>query len=73
MSDRFTDSSLAYQGAGRNLGFETVWNLHRLALGSLLPDITVCLRVDLEAGLARAARRKRNAGKAVSEALIDEH
>lgn len=72
VSDRFTDSSLAYQGAGRELGFETVWALHQLALGMLLPDLTICLSVDVESGLARAARRNRDSGGPVSEARIDE-
>lgn len=57
VSDRFTDSSLAYQGMGRGLGFESVMELHRLALGDLLPDITICTHVDVELGLERAHRR----------------
>lgn len=71
VSDRFTDSSLAYQGAGRDLGFETVWSLHHLALGLLLPDLTVCLSVDVETGLARANHRNQKASGLVSEARID--
>ena len=54
VSDRFTDSTLAYQGEARGLGFETVLQAHRLALGSLLPDLTICISIDVEAGLARA-------------------
>jgi dTMP kinase len=57
VSDRFTDSTLAYQGVGRGLGFETVLDVHRLALGDLLPDLTICVDVDVEMGLARARRR----------------
>ncbi|HZS55672.1 MAG TPA: dTMP kinase [Bryobacteraceae bacterium] len=57
VSDRFTDSTLAYQGAARGLGFETVMQVHRLALGDLLPDITICVDVDVELGLSRAHRR----------------
>ncbi|MGH9611409.1 MAG: dTMP kinase, partial [Bryobacteraceae bacterium] len=57
VSDRFTDSTLAYQGAARGLGFQTVLELHRLALGSLRPDITICLAVDVAEGLARARHR----------------
>ncbi len=44
VSDRFTDSSLAYQGAARGIGMETVQAVHRVAVGSLLPDLTVCMR-----------------------------
>jgi dTMP kinase len=57
VSDRFTDSTLAYQGEARGLGFETVLQAHRLALGSLLPDLTLCISIDIEAGLARAHER----------------
>lgn len=72
VSDRFTDSSLAYQGAGRDLGFETVWELHKLALGDLLPDLTICLSVNVSVGLARATKRNRSSNGPVSEARIDE-
>jgi dTMP kinase len=57
VSDRFTDSSLAYQGEARQLGFETVLALHRLALGALLPHLTLCISLDVAAGLERAYRR----------------
>jgi dTMP kinase len=57
VSDRFTDSTLAYQGEARGIGFETVLEAHHLALGSLFPDLTICIDLDLEAGLARARHR----------------
>lgn len=57
VSDRFTDSSLAYQGEGRQLGFDSVLTLHRLALGALLPDLTLCISLDVAAGLERAYQR----------------
>lgn len=59
VSDRFTDSTLAYQGCARNLGFETVWSAHRLAVGLLLPDLTLCIDIDVTVGLARAHARNR--------------
>lgn len=61
VSDRFTDSSLAYQGAGRGLGFDLVLALHRLALGELFPDITLCVDIDVATGLERAHGRNRRA------------
>jgi dTMP kinase len=55
--DRFVDSSLAYQGAGRGLGVEEVRALNRFATGGLAPDRTLLLRIDARAGLARAGER----------------
>ena len=57
VSDRFTDSSLAYQGEARQLGFDTVLALHRLVLGTLLPDLTLCISLEVQAGLERAYQR----------------
>jgi dTMP kinase len=71
VSDRFTDSTLAYQGEGRGLGFDRVFEAHRLALGSLLPDLTICVSMDIEAGLARAHRRNQRAAIEESEARLD--
>jgi dTMP kinase len=71
VSDRFTDSSLAYQGEARGLGFERVLELHRLTLGSLMPDLTIYLDVDVELGLARAEQRNLGDSKRQSEERID--
>jgi dTMP kinase len=57
ISDRFTDSSIAYQGAGRGLGLNTVLELDRIACHGLIPDITLCIDIDSETGLARARAR----------------
>lgn len=55
--DRFTDSTEAYQGGGRELGSEIVLDLHRLICGGLQPDLTLLLLPGLETSLARARRR----------------
>jgi dTMP kinase len=55
--DRFVDSSLAYQGAGRGLGVEAVRRLNAFATRGLQPDRTLLLRIDPEAGLARVSGR----------------
>ena len=55
--DRFVDSSLAYQGAGRGLGVEEVRALNAFATGGLAPDRTLLLRIDPGAGLARVDGR----------------
>ncbi len=60
LSDRFTDSSLVYQGIGRGLGAEAVLALDRIACRGLAPDLTLLIAIDLETGLRRAhARNKR--------------
>jgi len=58
--DRFVDSSLAYQGAGRNLGVEQVRAINRFATGGLDPDRTLLLQLD--PALARARSRDRLQG-----------
>jgi dTMP kinase len=55
--DRFTDSTEAYQGGGRQLGSERVLELHRLVCGDLQPDLTLLLLPSLESSLARARNR----------------
>lgn len=55
--DRFVDSSLAYQGGGRELGVEVVAAINEFATGGLKPDRTLLLDVDLEVGRARQGRR----------------
>jgi dTMP kinase len=57
LCDRFTDSTEAYQGGGRELGSAEVLELHRLLAANLQPDLTLLLLPSLEASLARARRR----------------
>ena len=66
--DRFVDSSLAYQGAGRELGIEEVRRLNRFATGGLTPDRTLLLRIDPAVGLARVAGRAEDADRLEREA-----
>ena len=54
VSDRFADSSVAYQGAARGLGVGEVIGLTDTATDGLWPDLTVLLRIDPEVGLRRA-------------------
>jgi len=51
--DRFVDSSLAYQGAGRGLGIDAIAAVNRFATGGLRADLTLYLRVDPAVGAAR--------------------
>jgi len=55
--DRFVDSSLAYQGAGRGLGVDAVRAINDFGTGGLAPDRTLLLRVDPATGRARQAGR----------------
>lgn len=57
LCDRFLDASIAYQGAGRQLGVERVAELHRLMGVTLEPDLTILLDMPVEEGLERMAAR----------------
>ena len=54
LTDRYIDSSIVYQGGGRQLGEERVARLNRWATNGLVPDLIILLDVDAETGLARA-------------------
>lgn len=71
LCDRFTDSTLVYQGAGRGLGSDVVLTLEKIACRGLSPDITIYLDIDLETSLARAQARNRT-GTANESRLDDE-
>lgn len=58
LCDRFTDSTEAYQGGGRELGSVPVLALHRLLCGNIHPDLTLLLLPNLDASLARARNRR---------------
>ena len=60
LSDRFTDSSEAYQGGGRKLGSEAVLALDRALCGGLQPDLTILLDCDPARSVTRARRRNRH-------------
>ena len=57
LCDRFTDSTEAYQGGGRDIGSSTILELHRLICGDLQPDLTLLLLPSLEKSLGRARQR----------------
>jgi len=61
LCDRFTDSTEAYQGGGRQLGSQLVLELHRLVCNNLQPDLTLLLLPSLESSLERASRRNQRA------------
>jgi dTMP kinase len=56
LSDRFTDSSYAYQGGGRQMGSAAVAELEHQVLGNFRPDLVIILDLDVRAGLERASK-----------------
>jgi dTMP kinase len=57
LCDRYTDSTIAYQGYGRGLDRVLIENINFLATGGLESDLTIWLDVDVEIGLERAKKR----------------
>jgi dTMP kinase len=66
--DRYTDSSEAYQGAGRQLGSEAVLAVHRVLCRDFWPDLTILMDSDPAASVERARRRNKQASRAQSAA-----
>ena len=62
VSDRFVDSTVAYQGAARGLGTDVVERLNEIAIAGCMPDVTVLLRVDPELAEARGQQRLAEGG-----------
>ena len=69
VTDRFADSTMAYQGYGHGLGAPPIEMLRKLVLGDFAPGLTLLFDVPVELGLARAG--KRNAAEAVAHARAD--
>jgi dTMP kinase len=70
LCDRFTDSTLVYQGIARGLGSEVVYDVDRIACRGLVPDLTLVIDIDTETGLGRA--RLRNDETQEVETRLDE-
>ncbi len=60
VSDRFADSTMAYQGYGHQLDKETIRRLHRLVCDGFGPDLTIVLDMPVERGIGRTAERTGN-------------
>jgi dTMP kinase len=73
VSDRYLDSSLAYQGEGRGLGIDEVRRINAFATGRLEPDITFLLELDLADAAARGGESDRfeDEGRALQEQVRD--
>lgn len=57
ISDRFHDSSTAYQGFGRGLPIDSVLNVHKLAIGETIPDITFVIDIPVEVAVKRKSEK----------------
>lgn len=57
ISDRFHDSSTAYQGFGRGLSIDSVLNVHKLAIGETIPDITFIIDIPVEVAVKRKSEK----------------
>lgn len=73
VADRFSDSSIAYQGSARGLGVGEVISLCEAATDGLWPDLTLLLRIDPETGLGRAESDDRfeQEGLALQQAVAE--
>jgi dTMP kinase len=67
LCDRFTDSSEAYQGGGRQLGREIVLQLHKALCHDLQPDLTILMVSDVARTVARARRRNVEQSKSMAD------
>lgn len=71
LCDRYTDSTLAYQGYGRGLDPEKLRHVNDLATGGLTPDLTLLMDLPVTVGLERAGLRNQRQGTVLSEGRFD--
>ncbi len=64
ISDRFMDSTVAYQGYGRGFDPERIMDFNKFAVGAVVPDLTLLLDLEVKEGFARMAERNRRTGVA---------
>ncbi len=60
LCDRFVDSSIVYQGAGRSIGTDRIAEMNRFATDGLTPDLTIFLDIEPELGLERIRRNRQD-------------
>ncbi|MFC6322910.1 dTMP kinase [Companilactobacillus baiquanensis] len=73
ISDRFVDSSIAYQGGGRQIGVKEVAEINDFAINGTMPDLTVYFDVSPEVGLARIRKDHEGAMDRLEQEKIDFH
>ncbi len=72
LCDRFSDSTMAYQGYGREMDRDLVARLNDVASGGICPDLTILLDCPVEVGLRRSWERLRREGDAKAESRFEE-
>ena len=71
LCDRYSDSTLAYQGSGRQMDIEKLENICKLASSDLKPDLTLLLDLPVRMGLGRALQRNCQQGRDMNESRFD--
>lgn len=71
--DRFTDSTLAYQGYGRGFNVEQLRNINDFATGEVKPDLTILIDISLEVGFSRISRRGDGTKDRIEQAPLEFH
>lgn len=72
LCDRFVDSSLAYQGMARGIGFDDVMAINQFAIDQYMPDLTIYLKLAPEVGLKRISDNSREHNR-LDQETIDFH
>lgn len=72
LCDRFIDSSLAYQGIARGIGFDDIMAVNKFAIDTHMPDLTIYLKLDPETGLQRIRDNARENNR-LDDETIDFH
>ena len=73
LSDRYIDSSVAYQGAGRQLGMQEIWQLNLFATQKLLPQLTLYFDIPPAVGLKRIQQKRAQAADRLEKEQLDFH
>lgn len=73
LSDRYIDSSVAYQGAGRQLGMQEIWQLNLFATQKLLPQLTLYFDIPPAVGLKRIQQKRAQAVDRLEKEQLDFH
>lgn len=73
LCDRYVDSSIAYQGAGRHLGEQKIWQINQYAIDGLLPDLTIYLDIESKLGLQRIAEHRADQVNRLDEEQLSFH